>query len=108
MNWGAGIMGMENKKQVKLGKNVRLSGWLTMLYGGKITIGDYTIIGNKSVIQAFDRVDIGSYVMVSPEVWILDNNNHSIYAQDRLIDMLGSADFNEKGLDNINYIHKFC
>jgi acetyltransferase-like isoleucine patch superfamily enzyme len=106
MNWGSGIVGMENKDQIKLGKNVRLSGWLTVLYGGKITVGDYTLIGNKTVVQAFDRIDIGSYTMISPEVWILDNNNHSIYAQDRLIDMLGSADFNKVGVDNVHYVHK--
>lgn len=105
MNWGAGIIGMENKNQIKLGKNVRLSGWLTVLYGGKISIGDYTIVGNKSVIQAFDNIEIGSYVMISPDVFILDNNNHSIFAQDRLVDMLGSADFNEVGIDNTNYMH---
>ncbi len=106
MNFGAGIIGQSSKDQVVLGKNVRLSGWLTILDKGKITIGDYTLIGNKAVIQAWERVNIGSYTMISPDVWIQDNNSHSIYAQDRLIDMLGSRDFNEVGIDTTNAIHK--
>lgn len=103
MNWGAGIIGMKNKNQIVLGKNVRLSGWLTVRTDeekkGEIKIGDYTLIGNRTVLQAWDSVKIGSYVMISPEVWIQDNNSHSTYAQDRLIDMLGSRDFNDKGTD---------
>ena len=99
MNFGAGIIGNTKKEHVVLGKNVRLSGWLTMLENGKITIGDYTLIGNKAVIQAWKQVSIGSYCMISPDVWIQDNNSHSIYAQDRLVDMLGSRDFNDVGTD---------
>ncbi|MDP1721695.1 MAG: acyltransferase [Candidatus Gottesmanbacteria bacterium] len=99
MSFGAGIIGQSNKNQVVLGKNVRLSGWLTVLEKGKITIGDYTLIGNKTVIQAWDAVTIGAYCMISPDVWIQDNNSHSIYAQDRLVDMLGSRDFNDIGID---------
>lgn len=104
MNHGAGIIGIENKNQVTIGNNVRLSGWLTVLYGGKITIGDYTVIGPRTVIQSWNHVRIGSYTMISPDVWIQDNNSHSIYAQDRLIDMLGSPDFNQRGLDTTNAV----
>lgn len=106
MNFGSGMIGMQNKRQITLGKNVRLSGWLTVLYGGKITIGDYTLIGPRTVIQAWKLVKIGSYVMISPDVWIQDNNSHSIYAQDRLVDMIGSADFNKKGVDTTNAVSK--
>ncbi|MEK7141699.1 MAG: hypothetical protein AAB800_04140, partial [Patescibacteria group bacterium] len=60
MSFGAGIIGQSSKNQVILGKNVRLSGWLTILEKGKITIGDYTLIGNKTVIQAWDNVTIGA------------------------------------------------
>lgn len=106
MSFGAGIIGQSNKSQVILGKNVRLSGWLTLLENGKITIGDYSLIGNKTVIQAWENVTIGSFVMVSPEVWIQDNNSHSIYAQDRLVDMLGSRDFNSIGIDTTEAVKK--
>lgn len=110
MNWGAGIMGMGDREQIVFGKNVRLSGWLTVRTDekmkGKIKIGDYTLIGNRTVIQAWESVEIGSYVMISPDVWIQDNNSHSIYAQDRLIDILGSRDFNEKGIDCTNAVKK--
>lgn len=104
MNIGAGILGNENPEQIVLGECVRLSGWLTVLGKGKITIGDYSLIGARSVIQAWDRVSIGSYVMISPDVWIQDNNSHSVFAQDRLVDMLGSRDFNPVNIDMTNAI----
>jgi len=106
MNFGAGVIGAKNKKQIVLGKNVRLSGWLTILEDGRITIGDYTLIGSRSVIQAWDKVEIGSYTMISPDVWIQDNNSHSIYAMDRYKDMVESKDFNDIGVDNTNAVHK--
>lgn len=106
MNFGAGIIGNTSPKQIMIGKNVRLSGWLTILGKGKITIGDYTLIGARTVIQAWDHVTIGSYVMISPDVWIQDNNSHSIYAQDRLVDILGSRDFNPIGIDTTNAVAK--
>lgn len=106
MNFGAGIIGQSDKSQIVLGKNVRLSGWLTVLGNGKISVGDYSLIGARSVIQAWDRVTIGSYVMISPDVWIQDNNSHSIFAQDRLVDMLGSRDFNPVNVDMTNAIVK--
>lgn len=106
MNFGSGIIGMANRNQIKIGKNVRLSGWLTVMKNGKITIGDYTLIGPKTVIQAWSHIEIGSYTMISPEVWIQDNNSHSIYAEDRFIDIIGSRDFNETGVDNTNAVEK--
>ncbi len=106
MSFGAGIIGQKNKNQVVLGKNVRLSGWLTVLDKGKISVGDYTLIGNKTVVQAWKSVAIGSFVMISPEVWIQDNNSHSIYAQDRFVDMLGSKDFNPTNIDMTNAVSK--
>lgn len=106
MNFGAGIIGAKDKKQIVLGKNVRLSGWLTILNNGQITIGDYTLLGARSVIQAWDRVEIGSYTMISPDAWIQDNNSHSIYAMDRYKDIIGSKDFNDVGVDNTNAISK--
>lgn len=106
LNWGSAIFGVERKNQIKLGDNVQLSGWLTVLYGGRITIGDYTLIGNNTVVEAFDQVEIGAYTMISSEVLIMDNNNHSIYAQDRLIDTLGAKDFNKVRINNTNCVHK--
>ncbi len=102
LNMGAGILGNASPDQIVLGENVRLSGWLTVLGHGVVIIGDYTLIGARSVIQAWERVTIGSYTMISPDVWIQDNNSHSVYAQDRLVDILGSRDFNPVGIDTTN------
>lgn len=106
MNIGAGILGNKNPDQIEFGICVRLSGWLTVLGNGRITVGDYSLIGSRSVIQAWERVAIGSYVMISPDVWIQDNNSHSIHAQDRLIDILGSRDFNSVNIDTTNALTK--
>lgn len=106
INYGGGIIGASSKKQIVFGKNVRLSGWLTVMDDGKIIIGDYTLIGSRTVIQAWENVEIGDYCMISPDVWIQDNNSHSIYAQDRLIDILGSRDFNSSGTDYTNTVKK--
>lgn len=98
MNFGACIIGQSHIDQVVLGKNVRLSGLLTILKDGTIIVGDYSIIGPRTVIQSWNNVTIGSYCMISPDVWMQDNNSHSIYAQDRLINNLGSKDFNQTSI----------
>lgn len=106
MGLGGGISGAIRKDQIILGKNVGISGWLTVFPTGKITIGDYSCIGRGSVLQAMNTIEIGSYTLVAPDVWIVDNNNHSIYAKYRYIDIMGSRDFNEVGVDNTRTISK--
>ena len=41
-----------------------------------IEIGDYTTIRYRSVIGAIEKIIIGSYVIISNNVTIYDNNNH--------------------------------
>lgn len=50
MNWGSVIFGVERRDQIKLGKNVQLSGWLTVSYGGRITIGDRSIVAAGAIV----------------------------------------------------------
>ena len=64
------------------------------------------LVGNKTLIEAFDQVQIGSYVKISSEVLIMDNNNHSIYAQDRLVDTLCSNDSTNSKINNLNCVRK--
>ena len=105
MNFGGGISGASNKNQIIIGKNVGISGWLTVFKTGKISVGNYTTIGRGTVVQAMDKIEIGSFTLIAPEVWILDNNNHSIYAKDRREDILGNRDFNKTGTDNTHAVH---
>lgn len=94
LNFGALIIGMHKKDQIVLGKNIDLYGCLSVGKKGKIIIGDYTGMGRRAVIQALDKVEIGRFGYIAPDVLIFDSNHHSIYARDRMIDALGA----EKGI----------
>lgn len=106
LNLGAGILS-GSKDRIQLGKNVGISGWLTVLHDGKISIGDFSSIGPRTVLQAWNRITIGSYTLISPDVWIQDNNSHSIFAQERYLDVIGQKDFAAgPAIDNVNTIVK--
>ncbi len=106
INLGGAILGMTSKNQVRVGKHFSSSGWIMMLPNAHIKIGDYTSIGPNTIIDVWEKVEIGSYCMISADVRIQDNNSHSIYAQDRLVDILGAADINGKGINHTNDIKK--
>lgn len=102
LNYGTLILGMNNKSQITLGKNVDLYCCLSVGKNGKIIIGDYTGIGRRVVIQAIDKIEIGKFGYIAPDVLILDSNHHSIYARDRMIDTFGA----EKGIFSENVATK--
>lgn len=102
LNFGLLIIGMSNKNQIVLGKNVDLYGCLSVGKNGKIAIGDYTGMGRRALIQALDKVEIGRFGYIAPDVLILDSNHHSIYAKDRMIDAIGA----EKGIFSENVATK--
>ena len=43
----------------------------------KLTIGQYSSIGDRTQVHCCERVDIGNYVLISWEVNILENNFHT-------------------------------
>ena len=102
LNFGALIIGMHKKDQIILGKNVDLYGCLSVGEKGKIIIGDYTGMGSRALIQALDKIEIGRFGYIAPDVMILDSNHHSIYAKDRMVDTLGA----EKCRNGVNAITK--
>lgn len=102
MYLGALIIGMQNKNQIVFGKEIKLSGCLSVAKKGKIILGDYTMMGRRAVIQAHDRIEIGRFGYIGPESWIQDSNNHSIYAKDRMTDTLGA----DRGIDGTNAVTK--
>src|SRR5580698_8703671 len=107
INLGGAILGMKTKDQVVVGKHFSLQGWVMVLPNAQLKIGDYTSIGPKTIIDVWKKVEIGSYCMISSEVRIQDNNSHSIYAQDRYIDILGGADLNGgNGINHTNDVRK--
>lgn len=71
------------KKDIIFGKNVWMYGTIMSSSGGKVVIGDYTKIGNRSSIVAVNKVVIGNFTAIADEVRIVDNNNHPIHPEDR-------------------------
>lgn len=58
--------------------HVEICGALMSQNHGKIYVGEYTWIGNQSVIESVNRVEIGNNTIISTNVFITDNNNHPI------------------------------
>jgi len=107
INIGGAILGMQSKDQVVVGKHFSSSAWIMVLPDAHFKVGDYTSIGPRTIIDVWKDIEIGSYCMISAEVRIQDNNSHSIYAQDRLIDILGGADLNGgRGINHTNEVKK--
>lgn len=67
----------QNKAKIFLGNNVLIDGELHVFnYGGRITIGDYTYVGNGSRIWSGESISIGSNVLISHNVGISDTSAH--------------------------------
>lgn len=77
---------------IVIGKNVKLAGSLVSEYNGKITMGDYSQIGNGSIIRSVENVYIGELTAISTNVVIADNNSHPVNPFDREI-MRKTPDF---------------
>lgn len=84
---GGGILGQKRKEQIYLDQGVALFGWLIIEGSGKIYIGKHTNIASRSIIRSRSSVHIGNYVMISSDVYIQDNNSHSIYPEERRSDL---------------------
>jgi acetyltransferase-like isoleucine patch superfamily enzyme len=61
---------------------------------GSVTIGDYSLL-NGALIMAEERIEIGSYCMISWNVGIADGDFHPIDAAQRRIDAIALAPFAE-------------
>jgi acetyltransferase-like isoleucine patch superfamily enzyme len=67
---------------IKVGDYVICLAQLYSFYGkGQITIGDYSYVGQDSRIWALECVTIGKRVLISHNVFIVDNLTHAIDAE---------------------------
>ncbi len=73
-----------HKDDVIIKNHVWIYGCLQSQYGGKITLEDYTKIGNHTTIQCVNAVYIGKYTAIADNVFISDNNNHPVNPDFRL------------------------
>ena len=62
--------------KIKIGNHCEIAGSLISQDDGRITIGDCTMIRENSIIGSICNVTIGSYVIISNNIHIYDNNNH--------------------------------
>lgn len=65
-------------KDIIIGKKSWIWGRLFSQNGGKITIGDYSQIGDRTMIGAVESITIGKYAIISVDVNISDSNNHPV------------------------------
>lgn len=72
---GGGIVG--NKDTIVIGNNVRLFGWL-ISDGGKIIVGNHTVIHKDTVVRSMNLLEIGKYCDIGNGVYIQDHNSMSL------------------------------
>jgi len=66
-----------NKEKIRIGKSSIIHGNLLVFgYGGEISIGDNSFIGPGTNVWSAMNITIGSYVLISHNVNIIDNISH--------------------------------
>ena len=87
---------LRNKKPraVVIGKHVSCYAGCSFAIGehGRCTIGDFTLL-NGALIMAEEKIEIGSYCLVSWNVGIADSDFHPLEPAQRLIDAQAVAPF---------------
>lgn len=76
----ARVFNFQNKiNKIKIGNNTHIRGELLVLAsGGEIEVGDNSFIGAESRIWSGKKIKIGSHVLISHNVNIMDTNSHEI------------------------------
>jgi len=87
---------LQSKKSraVVIGKHVSCYAGCSFAIGdnGQCTIGDFTLL-NGALIMAEDRIEIGSYCLVSWNVGLADSDFHPLEPAQRLIDAQALAPY---------------
>lgn len=97
MRYGSGMLGNHSREQIKIGEKLKLSGWLIIENDGKIEIGDYTTINERTIIRSMQSIKIGSHCMISSDVYIHDNNSHSTDWRIRRNDIMAAPEYGGNG-----------
>lgn len=78
------LMDGSNKKDIVLGKRCRVHCRLISQNNGKIILHDNVQIGFDSFLGAVNLIEIQEGTVISNNVTIVDNNNHSVNPEDRI------------------------
>ncbi len=70
---------MKDKNRIVIGEHCHIKGSLMIMgYGGQISIGNYSFVGEHSNIWSGDNIKIGNHVLISHNVNIIDTNSHEL------------------------------
>lgn len=73
---------------VIIGRDSQIAGTLVMeAAGSRIIVGNNVFIGGHTLIDCLDTIQIGDDVLISYQVIIMDSDNHSLRASERLGDL---------------------
>ena len=72
-----------DSRRVRVGRNSLVRGRLLALPNGRISIGDWCYVGERSEIWSSASITIGDHVLIAHDVNILDNTSHSLDATER-------------------------
>jgi acetyltransferase-like isoleucine patch superfamily enzyme len=75
---------VEKGGQIAIGYNSHCAANVTVLEGGRVTIGAKTWINSGAVLGCAVKISIGDGVMVAHGVTIYDNNNHPTELEKRI------------------------
>lgn len=81
------IYNASNKEAISIGDYVKINGILSCNKLGRITIGNYTVIRERTFISADKEVKIGNYCFISSDVNIYDNNGHPVSPEKRKVQL---------------------
>jgi acetyltransferase-like isoleucine patch superfamily enzyme len=66
-------------ERITLGEQVHIRGELLVFsFGGMIEIGAFSFVGSETRIWSAEKITIGSHVLISHQVTIVDTNSHEI------------------------------
>jgi acetyltransferase-like isoleucine patch superfamily enzyme len=69
----------KTKENIVIGRATYMYGELLVFgYGGKITLGDYSFVGENTKIWSGESVSIGDHVFISHNCNIFDTNSHEL------------------------------
>lgn len=70
-----------DQSAIKIGHHVRFSGQLRCKAGGRIDIGDYSVIQDHSSLNCLKSIKIGNFTGIARDCIITDNNSHALGAE---------------------------
>jgi maltose O-acetyltransferase len=79
------LLNNSNKNDIVLGDRCVIFGTLISTNNGKITFEENTQIGYNTIVGSVNSIIIRKGTVISNDVTIIDNNNHSVNPLDRII-----------------------